>query len=61
MTVPPKLNLRKDFSCFVRYHREYITFYNFEAIIYTALVADLGVRAPLTKAFEKIVLFTLKR
>jgi len=30
---PPKFKLRGDFSCFMRYHREYITFYNFEAII----------------------------
>ena len=35
LTVSPKFKLRRDSagSCFVRSHKEHITFYNFEAVI----------------------------
>jgi len=35
LTVPPKFKLRRDTagSCFVRSHKEYITYYNFESAI----------------------------
>ena len=32
LTVPPKFKLRRDTAgfCFVRFHKEYVTYYNFD-------------------------------
>src|SRR6218665_3522656 len=36
LTVPQKFKLRRDIagSCFVRSHKEYVTYYNFESAIF---------------------------
>jgi len=60
LTVPPKFKLRRDTggSCFVRSHKEYITYYNFESatvkLQFPYAEADLGGSGPLTKPFKKL-------
>jgi len=53
LTVPPKFKLRKDTagSCFVRFHKEYVTHYNFESAIVKlqfrlCILTNGGSRAP---------------
>src|SRR6218665_638800 len=63
LTVPPKFKLRRDTagSCFVRSHKEYITYYNFESAIvklqFPLCILTSGeprrIRAPVTKPFKK--------
>src|SRR6218665_83366 len=64
LTMPRKLKLRRDSagSCFVRSHKEYVTYYNFEAVIvmfqlspiYYVQLRTQGDPGLLTKAFKQI-------
>jgi len=71
LTPPPKLKLRRNTarSCFVRSHKEYVTYYNFESAIvklqFSLCILSSGgsreIRAPSLNLLKKLKKCNLKK